>query len=34
MTFIKGRKLIENGKVLQDRPTGKYLKCGTPIIPA
>jgi len=34
MTLLKGQKLIENGKVLQETPSGQYLKCGTPIIPS
>jgi dihydropyrimidinase len=34
ITLIKGRKLIENGDVLAEKPTGNFLKCGTPIIPA
>jgi dihydropyrimidinase len=33
MTILKGRKLIENGKLLAEKPSGNFLKCGNPVIP-
>jgi dihydropyrimidinase len=33
MTLLKGRKLIETGNLLVDKPFGEYLKCGLPVIP-
>lgn len=34
MTLIKGRKLIETGKLLAEKPSGEFLKCGLPGIPS
>jgi dihydropyrimidinase len=31
--FFKGRKMIENGELLAETPTGTYLHCGLPRIP-
>ncbi len=33
MTIVKGKKLIENGKLLAEKPSGNFLKCGNPVIP-
>jgi dihydropyrimidinase len=33
MTLLKGRKLIENGKLVAEQPRGNFLKCGNPLIP-
>jgi dihydropyrimidinase len=34
MTLLKGKKLIETGKLLAEEPSGEYLKCGLPGIPS
>jgi dihydropyrimidinase len=33
MTIVNGRKLIVDGKLVEDGPSGKFLNCGMPRIP-